>query len=229
MKTHRILAGLLLAAVLPGCATMAPPPPLPTVDYGALPVPPRQDNGSIYQPGHGAALFEDLRAQRVGDILTVILSEETKASKSAATSITKENTTDVENPTLFGLPVTLNRATRGKLGSLEQRLSSSKEFAGSGKSDQSNRLNGRIQVVVVEELPNRYLRIAGEKILTINQGDEKVRLTGIVRPQDIRVDNTVLSTHIANAEITYSGSGVLADSNDMGWLGKFFNSKWFPF
>ncbi len=220
----------VLGLLLTGCATMTPPEPLPEVDYSKLSAPPpHPSNGSIYQAGYSAALFEDLRARRVGDILTVVLTEETKASKSASTAITKDNATEVDNPTLFGKSLSLDGLSGGELASLEQRLKSSKEFSGTGKSDQSNKLNGTIQVIVVEELPNRYLRIAGEKTLTINQGDEKVRLTGIVRPQDILMDNTIASTRIANARISYSGSGVLADSNDMGWLSKFFNSKWFPF
>lgn len=230
MKMQALIPLLLAALLLPGCATMAPQEQPPLVDYGALSVPPpRADNGSLYQAGNSAALFEDLRAHRVGDILTVILTEETKASKSASTSVSKDNTTDVQNPTLFGKALSLGSITDKKLPSLEQQLSSSKDFSGSGKSDQSNKLSGSIQVIVVEELPNRYLRIAGEKNLTINQGDERVQLTGIVRPQDIRVDNTIPSVRVANAMITYSGSGMVADANDMGWLARFFNSKWFPF
>ena len=230
MNKHFLVPLLLAVALLPACATTARQEQAPQLDYGALPPPPpRPANGSLYQAGYGAALFEDLRAHRVGDILTVILTEQTKASKTASTSVTKENTTDVKNPTLFGKSLSLGSITDKKLPGLDQQLSSSKEFAGSGKSDQSNKLSGSIQVVVVEQLPNHYLRIAGEKVLTINQGDERVRLTGIVRPQDIRVDNSISSTRIANAKITYSGSGAVADANDMGWLARFFNSKWFPF
>ncbi|HHH36406.1 MAG TPA: flagellar basal body L-ring protein FlgH [Gammaproteobacteria bacterium] len=230
MNPRFSVALLVLSLLLGGCASMAPQEPLPQVDYSKLPVPPaRASDGSLYHPGNGAALFEDLRARRVGDILTVLLVEETKASKSASTSISKDNATEVENPTLFGKSLSLDGISHGRLGSLEQRLKSSKEFTGTGKSDQSNKLKGTIQVTVVETLPNGYLRIAGEKVLTINKGDERVRLTGIVRPQDILTNNTVSSRYIANARITYSGTGVLADSNDMGWLSKFFNSKWFPF
>ena len=73
------------------------------------------------------------------------------------------------------------------------------------------------------------LVIRGEKWLTINQGRELVRIAGIARPEDINPDNTILSTRIANAQITYTGSGTLADANTQGWLSRFFNSKWMPF
>ncbi|HFQ92158.1 MAG TPA: flagellar basal body L-ring protein, partial [Chromatiales bacterium] len=115
------------------------------------------------------------------------------------------------------------------LANLEQRLSAQKSFEGEGQSDQSNQLRGTIQAMVVEVLPNKVLRVEGEKVIAINQGDETVRISGLVRLQDITTDNTVSSTQVANAVITYGGSGIVADSNDMGWLGKFFNSKWFPF
>ena len=70
--------------------------------------------------------------------------------------------------------------------------------------------------------------IRGEKVLSLNQGDEHLRLSGIVRPSDIRADNSVLSTQVADAQITYGGTGVLADANDQGWLSKFFMKIW-PF
>jgi len=202
---------------------------MPFAHYKTAAPPPRVANGAIYQAGYSTGLFEDVRARHVGDILTVILSEETKASKQASTELSKDNSASVDNPTLFGLPLSLSSLTGGNLKSLESKLSSNKAFTGDGKSDQSNKLTGSIQVVVVEELPNRVLKIAGQKEISINQGDEYVRITGIVRLQDIRTDNSIPSTQVANAVITYGGEGVVADANDMGWLGKIFNSKWFPF
>ncbi len=229
-KMHSLLIPLAAVLLLGGCAAtpLAPREPEKPA-FVPPPPPPKEDNGSIYQPGFSTALFEDVRARYVGDILTIILNEETRASKSASTSTSKDNSVDVENPTLFGLPLTLKGLTDGRLANLEQRLSAQKSFDGEGQSDQSNQLRGTIQAMVVEVLPNKVLRVEGEKVIAINQGDETVRISGLVRLQDITTDNTVSSTQVANAVITYGGSGIVADSNDMGWLGKFFNSKWFPF
>ncbi len=231
IKTYGILPALLLTSlVMGGCAMTPQKPQEPARQvFTPPPPPPKEDNGSIYQAGYSTALFEDVRARYVGDILTIILDEETRASKSASTSTSKDNSVGVDNPTLFGLPLTLDRLTRGKLSNLEQSLSAQKSFDGEGQSDQSNQLRGTVQAMVVEVLPNRVLRIEGEKVIAINQGDETVRITGLVRLQDISTDNTVPSTQVANAVITYGGSGIVADSNDMGWMGRFFNSKWFPF
>jgi flagellar L-ring protein precursor FlgH len=104
-----------------------------------------------------------------------------------------------------------------------------RSFDGTGSSSQSNQLTGEITVTVAQRLANGNLLVKGEKWLTINQGQELVRIAGIVRPQDIGQDNTIESTRVADAKITYTGRGTLADANTQGWLSRFFNSKWMPF
>ncbi len=71
--------------------------------------------------------------------------------------------------------------------------------------------------------------IRGEKWLTLNNGDEYIRLTGVIRSKDINSNNTILSNKVANARIQYAGTGSFADANEQGWLIKFFNSTWWPF
>lgn len=84
-------------------------------------------------------------------------------------------------------------------------------------------------MTVHEVLPNGVLRISGEKWIRLNQGDEYIRLTGIVRVDDISRSNQVSSQRIGDARITYSYWGALAESNASGWLTQFFNSPWMPF
>jgi flagellar L-ring protein precursor FlgH len=90
-------------------------------------------------------------------------------------------------------------------------------------------LTGQITVTVAQRLSNGALIVRGEKWLTINQGEELVRISGIVRAQDIGNDNIVPSSRVADARIEYVGKGTLADSNTRGWLSRFFDSKWMPF
>ncbi|MEJ2444755.1 MAG: flagellar basal body L-ring protein FlgH [Exilibacterium sp.] len=78
-------------------------------------------------------------------------------------------------------------------------------------------------------LPSGNLVVRGEKWMTLNRGEEYIRIRGIVRPEDISQSNTVASTKLANAHISYSGTGSLAESQEMGWLARFFNSAYFPF
>lgn len=230
-RTLPILFGVLAAMLAAGCATQQKHASGISEDIirHAEPAQPATD-GAIYRVGLASPLFEDIRPRRVGDIITVVLVERTNASKSASTSTSKDNAVDVTNPTLFGNPFGFGV---GPLGSNERNLGtsleSSKNFDGEGESAQSNQLTGNITAVVTEVLPNGYLRIYGEKVISINQGDEHITLSGIIRPTDILADNTISSTLIAGAEISYGGNGVIADTSDMGWLGKFFNGKWWPF
>ncbi|HEB98068.1 MAG TPA: flagellar basal body L-ring protein FlgH [Thiotrichales bacterium] len=227
--------GLALAAtalLLGGCATTpgghqaSYRPVMPPV-----PNPPIQTDGGIYQPGYGMALFGDTKASRVGDILTIILQEKTQASKKASTSTKKETGVEVANPTLFGNSLKFGMPLPGGkvAGSLETSIDSKQDFTGEGDSAQSNSLSGSITVTVAEVLPNGNLYVRGEKWLTLNQGEEFIQISGIVRPIDIRTDNTVLSSQVADARITYAGKGTLADANSMGWLARFFNSPYWPF
>ena len=107
-------------------------------------------------------------------------------------------------------------------------VNASNDFTGDAQASQSNSLNGSISVTVVDVLPNQNLVIRGEKWLTLNHGDEYIRLTGIIRSADVSPDNEILSTRIANARIQYSGTGSFARSQEKGWLAKFFSSEWWP-
>lgn len=196
----------------------------PLVDQ-AYPQPaPAPVDGAIYHSGHGVGLFEDRRARRVGDVLTVLLIERTQAQKSASTATARDSNTAIAAPTLFGRAV-----TRGGLPIIDTELGSASSFEGSGDSSQSNRLDGQLSVIVTEVFPNGALKVAGQKRLEINRGAENLRLTGLVRPEDIAADNTVPSSRVAMADISYSGSGPVAESNAMGWLTRFFQSPLWPF
>jgi len=214
-------------ALLGACATM-PPPSRQEMSYA--PTPPNEAlferapaDGAIYHGEQNMELFSDPRAHRIGDILTIELVENTQASKKATTKTSKTNKDDIPAPNLFG--------RTPKIGGKEISfgVGSDHAFAGDGESSQSNQLSGQITVTVAERIPNGNLVVRGEKWLTINQGQELVRIAGIVRPQDIGQDNTVASTRVANANIAYTGRGTLADANTQGWLSRFFNSKYMPF
>lgn len=225
----RLLAALLLPVLLAACAggpqgvVRGEDPAFRPVAPAAL-VPPEHNNGAIFQMSQNGGLFSDDKAHRVGDILTVRLAERTQARKSANTSSSKESSVEIPSPTIFGGGVTVNGRPV-----LNNAIEGTRSFDGRGGSAQSNQLDGNITVTVAEVLSNGNLVIQGEKWIRINQGEEYIRLQGVVRPVDIRADNTVLSTQIANAQVAYGGSGTLAESNSPGWLTRFFNSPIWPF
>ncbi len=221
-----LIVGGVLLGLMVSCALV--PPKRGETDYAPVQPPvlsPRaQTNGAIYQAGYDVTLFEDIKAKRVGDILTILLVEQTDAKKSANTATSRDTEVSIPDPTLLGGTVEI-----GGRNILNNSLSSENNFKGDGDSSQSNKLDGNITVSVVEVLPNGNLVVQGEKWISINQGDEYIRLQGIVRPIDIRTDNTVFSTQVGNILINYGGTGTLANSNRKGWLAEFFTSVFWPY
>lgn len=226
MKRQELLILGIVVLALQGCATQqqAVRDPSYKATMPPTPVSSQDNNGAIFQAVNGVSLFEDQKAHRVGDILTIQLVEKTAATKAATTTTKKEQSVDLASPTIMGAGVVYNG-----VDPLNNSASATRDFTGDGASSQSNALTGSITVTVAQVLPNGNLVIRGEKVLTLNQGDEFIRVSGIVRPADVRSDNSVLSTQIADADIVYGGRGTLADSNQMGWLARFFNSSWWPF
>lgn len=182
--------------------------------------------GSLYSEQRGLSLFADTRARAIGDIVSVVLLESTSAAKSADTAVSKGSELGVEAPNIFGQPFNFGYQDRYDLS---QSISSEYGFSGEGSSNQSNRLTGAIAVQVSQVLPNGNLVVQGEKWIKLNQGDEFIQLRGIIRPQDISPTNTIPSTLVADARISYGGTGVIEDANTAGWLTRFFTSAFNPF
>lgn len=208
-----------------GCVIHQPPSPgdphyapVTSVDHQPAPI----SEGSLYRSEFGLSLFDDRKAHRIGDIITVELNERTVSKKSAGVSVDKESTLGVSGE-LAGQVPTFNG------NQVNTSFTNSREFSGDADADQSNSLNGSISVTVVGRLPNGNLEIRGEKWITLNRGDEFIRISGIIRPEDVSQENSVPSTKLANARISYSGTGELADSQSMGWASRFFNNPLWPF
>lgn len=218
---------IVLSLLLGACSSapeIRPDPDFGPVEAEIADVGPGPVTGSLYDPNRPLELFQDRKAYRVGDLLTVVLSEATNASTSASTTTQKDDEFDMPAPTLLGGVVTRNGRSV-----LENSIAAERAFSGSGDTNQSNSLQGRLTVMVAKVYPSGNLLVRGEKILSINQGSEYVRVAGIVRPQDINPDNTLQSSKIANARIAYGGNGVVNDANAPGWLSRFFNSAYWPF
>ena len=224
LKRYYVVLSVAILVLISACNSNPVKPNDPNfapVSQDRLIPAPAQD-GSLYQKNYGISLFDDHKAYRVGDIITVSLDENTESSKSADTTVTKDTDISLANPTLFG------RTASGRYG-LGIGVESENDFSGSSLSGQSNSLVGNITVTIVDVLPNGVLKIRGEKWITLNQGEEYIRISGMVRTEDISANNQVSSMRIANSRISYGGVGTLADSNRQGVLSQFFNSRWWPF
>jgi flagellar L-ring protein precursor FlgH len=176
--------------------------------------PPPVATGSIFQAGDGyAALYEGWRARRVGDPLTIVLVERTAASKSSNSKLDSGGGFGLTPPTTG--PLNLFNST-------DATVSGKRNFGGGGTADQANSLSGQVSVTVAAVYPNGTMLVQGQKRVTLNRGDEYIRIKGLVRTADIAADNTVLSTRVADAQIAYTGRGDVARASRQGWLSRFF-------
>ncbi|MBI46867.1 MAG: flagellar basal body L-ring protein FlgH [Marinobacter sp.] len=220
-RSASTLATLVVLILLQGCTAMSRPRAIPD-DPEFAPVRPQammqrdRASGSIYQVSRNYNFYGDTVALNVGDVLTVTLQESTRASKNADTRIIKDNEIKLPEPNILG---------KSNFG-IGTSLNNERDFKTRADADQSNSLAGSITVSVTEVLPNGVLRIRGEKWLSLTNGEEYIRLTGLVRPRDIQPDNSVASNRIADARIAYGGTGDFDQANQMGWLARFFNSEW---
>ncbi len=215
------VAALLGAFVAPGSAdarlfggkktpktdftTVMPPQPIAP--------PPSPANGSIYQASTGyAPLYEGWRAKRIGDPLTIILVENTNATKSSSSKLDSSGNASITPPKAGIFAFNPDAAS----------ASGARGFTGSGTAGQSNSLSGSVSVTVAAVYPNGTMLVQGTKRVTLNKGDEYIQIRGVVRMADIDADNNVPSTRVADAQILYTGRGDIARAARQGWLGHFF-------
>jgi flagellar L-ring protein FlgH len=170
--------------------------------------------GAIFQADSYTPLTSGARASRAGDILTVVLVERTSATKSNSATTGRNGSIGLAPPSTGPL---------GLFSSSDINMGGDQSFKGKGEAAQSNALTGEVSVTVAAVYPNGTMLVRGEKIVTLNRGDEAVQFSGIVRMADIGVDNRVPSTRVADARIRYTGKGEIARSSKQGWLQRFFS------
>jgi flagellar L-ring protein precursor FlgH len=220
------LLGLLGTVLLfaAGCSMITPPTtihqpmtarPAPSADVTTNP-------GAIYQPDSARlVLYEDRRARFVGDSITIVIEEKTSASKKSNATTNRTGSIDLTVPIVSGVPF---RTFQG----MDVNASSATKFAGGGDASSNNLFQGNLAVTVIEVYPNGNLLVSGEKQITINQGTEFIRFSGVVNPVHITSLNTVSSTRVADARIEYRGNSYINEAQTMGWLSRVFNLIW-PF
>lgn len=228
------LTGLLMTA---GCST-APQQKIlrdmPVSEEGVVQIPVRptvannaEYHGSLFRKTYSMQLFSDRRAYRVGDILTVKLEDGTRITTDSNTTMDKRSTADVADPVIFGRT---GAEILGGRNSLALNIAPNRNFTGNTAISRGyNIQSGYVTVQVTEVMGNGALRVKGEKWLKLNNEAEFVRLSGLVRPEDIDPNNEVSSRRLAETKITYSGVGYQESVHEPGWLMKLINSPLFPF
>jgi flagellar L-ring protein precursor FlgH len=175
------------------------------------PVPTAQADSLWVDSAPAASLFSDHRARAVGDIITIVISESSSASRTGNASNSKSASASLDAG--VGL-FTFIEPVSG---------SSSDSFKAQGALANSNRVTGRITVKVTEIKPNGQMIISGSQTIKQLSDEQKITITGMVRPEDITPDNTVLSSNIADAQLKIEGKGPLASKQKQGILTQIFN------
>lgn len=211
MKSLFVLGSLIALA---GCTVLPPQPLKHSADFAPV-IPaarekPAVATGAIYHGRISDNFFGRGRNHQVGDVITVILNESTQAARTANTEVNRQASNDM-------LPLGLNNKLRGLgLGSVDLR-NANVSSTGKGTADQQASLEGAVAVTVVDVLANGNLVLRGEKQLALTEGAEIIQVAGIIRPEDVAPNNTVQSRRLANAQITYRGTGDLAAASKPGW------------
>jgi flagellar L-ring protein precursor FlgH len=208
------IAMLALALVLGGCSTI--PSSIvqyPTSSRAPAAVPLVPTNGSIFQASTFRPLFEDRRARLVGDLITIVITENTNAVKAGASSGSKTGTASVGVPKLF----------QSRLGG-SIAANSATTFADGDNQSASNVFTGTIGVSVLEVLPNGNLVVAGEKQVAMNKGVEFIRFSGVINPDTIVNGNTVASSRVADARVEYRTNSQIDAAEMTSMVSRFFLS-----
>lgn len=211
-----LAATVIAASALAAGPALAKKPPqgfAPTLPAVAPPAPPA--SGSIFNVNAGyAALVEGNRAKMVGDMLTIVLVEQTTTSKTVGTKTDRSGNASItppsEGPLAFASPEALKAASQSS-------------FKGAGNTTQTNSLAGEVGVTIVEVRPNGTALVRGEKRMLLSQGNEWVQFSGIVRLADVDAQNRVRSNQVADARIEYTGNGSIQRAGREGWLSRVFN------
>ncbi len=208
----RLLSALVFGATcLAGCSVL-PPQPL-THSTGFAPVypvlreAPQQATGSLYNADMGETFLGRGRNFQIGDVITVVLSESTQAARTQSGSLSRTSSNDVLPPEVIG------GGLLGATGLLGGTIKSD----GTGTADQTATLSGSVVVTVVDVMANGNLVVRGEKQLALTEGSEIIQVAGVIRPDDVAPNNTVQSKRLANAQITYRGTGDMAATARAGW------------
>ncbi len=220
LRLVRTASGVLLVAVLAsGCESL---PKTERVDFtqppatmAVAPAKARPVTGSLYHAASYRPPFEDRRARMVGDVVTILITENVTASqKSSSTS----NRTSSMDAGVSAFPF----ASAATLGKLSLNSSTNNDFAGAGATESANRFSGSITTTVVEVLPNGHLVVAGEKQIGVNQNVDVLRFSGTVDPLAIQAGGLISSTQVANARIESRGRGAQNEAQTVGWIARFF-------
>lgn len=190
---------------------------------------PAPQMGSIWV-GENAqnSLFVDRKARGIGDIVTIIISESSTGNNKAGTDTSRDSSTTAQIDALLGIETSILKRNENMGGEIKVGGSSANSLKGAGNTSRGNNLVARITARVIRVLDNGNLMIEGRRQVTVNAEDQFLIISGIIRPDDITSDNMIASQYISDAQILYTGKGIVNDKLRPGWLTRVVDWVW-PF
>lgn len=179
-------------------------------------------DGSLWQD-LSRSLVADFRASNVGDLVTIRVDESPSAEGDAATQMSRQSSMTMGAPDIFGFTTALARSHPDIDPQELIDFISDTSFSGSGETSRGSRAEGDVAVRVKRKLPNGNLFLEGTKIIMVNDEELHIYVSGVIRPEDIEQDNTVLSSLIADAQIEFTGRGYLTENQEQGWFTHFLS------
>jgi len=184
-------------------------------------------SGSLWTGKRGLFAI-DAKAQGIGDLLTILVSEKTNATRSLGTKKNRKSSQTTSLNAVLGYETSLAKKNLNFKPGTAFDISNDKSFDGSGSTNNSDTLTASVTAVVTKVYPNGNMRVRGRRQVTINQQPQELTFSGVVRPNDISPDNTIPSSKVAQAVIGYGGGGELASVAHEGWFGRTLDQIW-PF
>lgn len=228
MKKSRLCYSIMMIILINGCLFR---PEIIRNDHPPTPVVSQQAPlaGAIW-PGENSRnmLFVDKKARYLNDIVTIVVSENATGTNTATTNTSRSGSATAGIASLLGLDKQVMEANQSLKPKIEVGGSSSSTLKGTGNTTRGGKLEARVTARVVQVLDNGNLRIEGRRQVSINDEDQYLIITGVIRPEDITADNLIASQYIADARIIYTGYGVINDKMRPGWLTRVLDWVW-PF
>jgi flagellar L-ring protein precursor FlgH len=232
-----LFLSLLSAIAVAGCGPKLSTPSTLNNQEAALlnppvetyPTPAIKTEGSLFSEDTRPDFFSDMKAQRVGDIITINIVETSRASKQANTSTTRNTQLTSNVNSLFGLEKPGVLPTPGGFdltGGLD--VGGNSQFAATGQTSRNENITAKVSARIIQVLPNSNLVVRGSQEILVNNEKQYITIQGVIRPADVATDNTVLSTYLADARIEYTGQGDISRKQREGWLTRLIDVVW-PF
>jgi flagellar L-ring protein precursor FlgH len=182
--------------------------------------------GSLWRDGYAGQIFSDARALRQNDLVVIKVEEIADARRSSDTGLSRDQQTKMELQAFLNAAGLIQQNNRNV--DMGINGSSSSQFNANGQTGRTERLTATVPSVVRKVLPNGNLFVEGHRTVLVNSEEQHFYISGVIRPIDIDQDDSVKSSALADAEIEFTGQGVLSENQQQGGLAKFFSHLW-PF